>query len=211
MARNRSCSRYALSARLRLCDSRKAFTLFELILVMALIVLISAAVYPNIEAMYGDSKVTASGDMIRAAWAEAQAHAMNEGRPYRFAVRPFTGDFRVAPDGADFWSGNAGVPDAHDPANPILVQESSLPKGVRFAAPQTSSNGGLEQGNNSPPPAPSTSDSGSWNGVVTFLPDGRAREDASIIINARGARPLECRIRGLTGVITVKSVEGNHP
>ena len=84
-------------------------------------------------------------------------------------------------------------------------------KGVRFAAPQTSSNGGLEQGNNSPPPAPSTSDSGSWNGVVTFLPDGRAREDASIIINARGARPLECRIRGLTGVITVKSVEGNHP
>ena len=54
---------------------------------MALIVLLSAAIYPNIEAMYGDSKVTASGDMIRAAWAEAQAHAMNEGRPYRFAVR----------------------------------------------------------------------------------------------------------------------------
>ncbi|HEV3082764.1 MAG TPA: prepilin-type N-terminal cleavage/methylation domain-containing protein [Gemmataceae bacterium] len=215
MARNRSCSGYALSLRLRVRDSREAFTLFELILVMALIVLLSAAIYPNIEAMYGDSKVTASGDMIRAAWAEAQAHAMNEGRPYRFAVRPYTGDFRVAPDGTDYWSGGAGAPDTHDPANPILVQETTLPKGVRFGAPETSS---LNPGNNNASPAAGGSDSGSgsWDTVVTFLPDGTARiqgdqQDASIVINARGARPLECRIRGLTGVITVKTVEGKHP
>jgi len=191
--------------------SRQGFTLFEMILVLALIVLLSAALYPNLEAMYGDSKVTASGDKIRAAWAEAQAHAMNEGRPYRFAVRPFTGDFRVAPDVSDFWSGGSGAPDGSDPANPILVKEETLEKGVRFAAPETTSNGTMDPGNNSPQTAASNnSDSGTWSTVVTFLPDGTAREDATIVINARGARPLELRIRGLTGVIRSKTVEGKR-
>lgn len=211
MGGKRRCFWCAHSVSCRPGLSRRAFTLFEMILVLAVILVLSAAIYPNLEAMYGDSKVTASGDKIRAAWAEAQAHAMNEGRPYRFAVKPYSGDFRVAPDVTDFWSGGSGAPDGYDPANPILVKEETLAKGVRFAAPETTSNGGIDPGNNSPQTAAgSNSDSGTWSTVVTFLPDGTAREDATIVINARGARPLELRIRGLTGVIRSKSVEGKR-
>ncbi|TMQ33677.1 MAG: prepilin-type N-terminal cleavage/methylation domain-containing protein [Planctomycetota bacterium] len=86
--------------------SRQGYTLFEVVLVLALLVLLAAITYPSLDAMYGDSKVTAAGDMVRGAWAEAQARAMDEGRAYRFAVIPNQGNYRVAPDSADFWSGN---------------------------------------------------------------------------------------------------------
>src|SRR5713226_287427 len=84
---------------------RRAFTIFEIILVLAIVVILSAAIYPSLEAMYGDSKITAAGDMVRGAWSEGQAHAMNECRPYRFSVAFGTGDFRLAPDTTDLWAG----------------------------------------------------------------------------------------------------------
>ena len=199
-----SSLRYAHSSPLRAYRSRKGFTLFELILVLALLVVVCAAIYPNLEAMYGDSKITSSGDMVRAAWAEAQSLAINEGRAYRFSVQPYTGNYRVAPDNSGWSGGDSGPRDASS-----SVVEKTLDKGVRFAAPETSNSAGLDQGNNSPAPASST-DSGSWTTVVTFLPDGTARENASIIISARGARQLELRIRGLTGVITSKTLEGKR-
>jgi type II secretory pathway pseudopilin PulG len=196
----------APSVRFRVSPSRKAFTLFELILVLALLVVMCAAVYPSLEAMYGDSKATAGGDMVRGAWAEAQARAINDGRSYRFAVLPYAGNYRVAPDSSDFWSGGPGATDGTDPGSSALVLEGILPKGVRFEAPETWTTG-ADPNNESAAPAGST-DSGSWTTVVVFLPDGTARDDRSVRLTARGGRPLTLRIRGLTGVITVKRAEG---
>jgi type II secretory pathway pseudopilin PulG len=204
------CSWNLQPAPRRIQSARAAFTLFEMILVLAVVIILSAAVYPSLEGMYCDSKVTAAGDMVRGAWAEGQAHAMNEGRPYRFAVSYGTGDFRLAPDTADLWAGAGDSAPAYDPANPMLVLKSSMPKGVRFAAGDPPPGNPSDQ-NNPPVAQQQAPDSGAWSRVVTFLPDGSAREDASIVINARGARPLEVRIRGLTGVIRAKTVEDKRP
>jgi prepilin-type N-terminal cleavage/methylation domain-containing protein len=206
MRGNRSCFWNAHSVSLRLSHSRRAFTLFEMILVLALLVVLGAALYPSLEAMYGDSKVTAGGDMVRAAWAEAQSHAMNEGRFYRFAVQPYAGNYRVAPDISDFWKGGSGADDGAGPGGKAMVLEGILPKGVRFEAPETWTTG-ADPNTDTAVPAGS-SDSGSWTTVVVFKPDGTASDDRAITLTARGARPLALRIRGLTGVITVKTVEG---
>ena len=59
--------------------------------------------------------------------------------------------------------------------------------------------------------SPGAADSGAWMPVVAFLPDGTARDDATVTLVARGCRPVILRIRGLTGVITVKTPEASRP
>jgi prepilin-type N-terminal cleavage/methylation domain-containing protein len=203
---------YAHSAPLRE-SSRKAFTLFEMVLVLAVMVVLAAALYPSLEAMYGDSKVTAAGDMVRGLWAEAQSHAINEARPYRFAVLYYTGTFRVAPDTSDYWGGSADAEaPPYDPANPILVKKDTLPKGVKFEPAETQTTNAADQSVVTQANQQNSGDNnGSWSRVVTFLPDGSARDDKALILNSRGARPLEIRIRGLTGVVTTKNLEAKRP
>jgi prepilin-type N-terminal cleavage/methylation domain-containing protein len=206
MGSSRSYPWYAPSPCLRLSRSRKAFTLFEMILVLALIVLLGAAVYPSVEAMYGDSKVTASGDMVRAAWAEAQSRAIDEGRAYRFSIRANTGNWKLAPD-----EGDSRTPDDNSGPNGTGKQsfEGILEKGVRFDAPESWGTRDTQPGESAVPQG--ATDSSSWTTAVVFLPDGTAKENRTVRLRARGIRPLELRVRGLTGVITVHTLEMNKP
>src|SRR5262245_35252734 len=107
---------------------RPAFTLLEVLLVIAVIIALSAVAYPTLAAMYGDVKVKAAADDVRAAWTEARSHAIEDGRAYRFAVQPDTGKYRVAPDADGFWDGSGG--DESDA--PPFIFEGDLPNGIVF-------------------------------------------------------------------------------
>src|SRR5438105_14721693 len=139
--------------------SRRGFTLLEVTLVMAVIVLLAAMAYPSLEAMYADIRLTAAADQIRAAWADARARAIEDGQPYRFAVLPQDGRYRVAPD-SDFQADGGGAP-VGDSELPPLVIEDSLPKGVRFADDGLAGEG----------------DAGGWTTLGKFQPDGTASRD----------------------------------
>jgi prepilin-type N-terminal cleavage/methylation domain-containing protein len=182
-------------------QNRRAFTLLELMLVMALLVILGALCFPTLESMYGHFRVTAAADEVRTAWAQARAQAMNDGTPYRFSVVWNKGNYRIAPDTGDFWGGNGAAPAATDPANPALVMEAALPKGVRFTSPKQPGGGSLDQGGDSALP-PDSVDPGSWATAVTFLPDGTAREDVEMVFRTAGASPVVLKLRGLTGVVT---------
>jgi prepilin-type N-terminal cleavage/methylation domain-containing protein len=178
--------------------TRRGFTLLEVLLVLVVIVMLAAMAYPSIEAMYSDVRLNAAADQIRAAWADARGKAIEEGRPYRFAVQP-DGQYRVAPDGADFWNGGDTPAAATSSDTPPLVLEDSLPKGVTFA------DGGINGGNADP----SAGDSGPWQTIVRFLPDGTASQDVEIVFQAEsGGRPLSLRLRGLTGSVTTPQAGG---
>lgn len=167
--------------------ARPAFTLLEVSLVAALIVLLAMMAYPSIEAIYGDVRLTAAADQIQARWADARTHAIENGRPYRFSVIPTTGKFRVAPDAEEFWSG--GEPGGDEDADsPPLVLEESLPSGVKFADAQASDSGG--------------DGSGEWNTLVRFDPDGTANKDVEISFTTTGVRTLVLKLKGLTGSVT---------
>jgi len=179
---------------------RSAYTLLEVALVTGIIVLLSGLAYPSLRAMYGSYKMTGAVDSVRAAWAQARARAMEEGRPYRFSVESDGAHFRIAPDQADYWNGGSPSSDAKGKG---LVMQKALPDGVKFTV-----NGDAA----SPPPpevgAGSTGEgSGNWSTAVIFQPDGTAREDVRILFQVRGARATEVHLRGLTGTATVQTVQ----
>lgn len=188
---------------------RPAFTLFEILLVLAILVVFAALSFPSIDSMYAGYRLTASSDMLRAAWAEGRAYAVEQGRPYRFAIVAGRGNWRVAPEGNDFWSGGE-PPIGDDPASRPFVREEALPRNVRFASLDAALNGS-PSGDSSLPVG--SFDAGMWQSVVTFLPDGTSREDVEILLTTPGSRPLVVRLRALTGVVAVKryDAEGGRP
>jgi prepilin-type N-terminal cleavage/methylation domain-containing protein len=173
---------------------RSGYTLLEVILVLAIIVILAAVAYPSVEGMYSGVRLRAAVDGMRGALMQARAHAMDETQPYRFAVAPGQGNYRVAPENAGYWGGGS-PPLPPDPSHPPFVLEETLPKGIRFTL---NGAGGGDAGG---------TDSGAWAQVVTFLPDGSATEDVQIAVQAPGARPLVLRLRAMTGVVTVQHSE----
>jgi Tfp pilus assembly protein FimT len=182
---------------------RRAVTLLELMLVAAIMLMFAALSYPTLAAMYADIRLQGASDAVRAAWSEAQAHAVDEGRAYRFAIVPGKGNYRVAPDSDEFWegSGNSATTDSD---NPPYILEGALPKGMVFP----------DQGGNVPNVAeedtalPEGSVSiGQWVSHVTFLPDGTAQDDAEVFLQYPGTRPITLRLRALTGTTTVQRGE----
>jgi prepilin-type N-terminal cleavage/methylation domain-containing protein len=167
--------------------ARRGYTLLEMLLVLALLVILGALAYPSIDGMYGGVKLRAGADGVRGALMQARGHAIDETRAYRFAVIPGRGSYRVAPDSPDYWSGG-DPPAPADPNNPPLVLEDKLPTGIVFVL------GGGASG---------SGDAGSWAPVVTFLPEGPASADVDITIRLEGGRPLVVRVRAMTGTVSV--------
>jgi prepilin-type N-terminal cleavage/methylation domain-containing protein len=181
---------------------RRGFTLFEIMVVMAVLVIFAALSYPSIENMYSFYRVQAAADALRGSWAEARTRAMEEGRPYRFSVVLGKGNYRVAPDSGDYWAGDTPAP--ADPNNPPLVQSDALPKGIRFRRADTPA-GDSDAETVLPTDSVATSQ---WSSLAVFLPDGTARDDVAIVLEAGGSRPLIVRLRGLTGGVSVRPLEG---
>jgi Tfp pilus assembly protein FimT len=167
-------------------QQRRAYTLMEVLLVMAVMIMILAVGYPAIDSYCEGLKVDAAADDVRGAWSEAQAQAVNEGRPYRFAVIPGKGNYRVAPHSDAYWTGGS-PPSPDDPDNPPIILEKSLPDGVVFPS------GGEA--------------AGQWSTQAVFLPDGTAEDDADITLRLDNSRPISLHLRALTGVVTVQRGE----
>lgn len=172
---------------------RPGYTLFELMLVLAVLVIMAALAFPTLESMSGPFRLDQASDMVRARWAQGRSRAINEGRAYRFGVLANQGNFRLAPDGPEFWPSGGKPGDG-------LVEEGTLPKGVRFnmAEPSQSQAGA----------APSTNgnNGGPWQTVATFLPDGSAQDDVEITFTTTGARPVALKLRALTGAVTHRTL-----
>jgi prepilin-type N-terminal cleavage/methylation domain-containing protein len=178
--------------------ARNGYTLLEVIVVMAVMVIIAGLAIPSMSGRFPSQKIVAAVDSVRAAWARARAHAIEEGRPYRFAVMQDTGRFRVAPDQEEFWGGGSSSSDSV-----ALILEESLPKGVRFnSAGDSAAAGSADSGNSSSASAPSA---GSYSNPIVFLPDGTARENAEILFEVRGARSMKLTLRALTGVASIQT------
>jgi prepilin-type N-terminal cleavage/methylation domain-containing protein len=165
---------------------RPGVTLIEMLLVVAILIALSAIAYPTLAAMYGDVKVKAAADDVRGAFTEARAHAIEDGRPYRFAVQPGTGKFKVAPDADGFWDGSGGTTD--DGENPPYTQEGELPSGIKFDVPAD------------------LPTSGEWSTVVVFNPDGGCSHDVEVALKEddEEAAQVVVRARAMTGAVTVR-------
>jgi prepilin-type N-terminal cleavage/methylation domain-containing protein len=168
---------------------RRGFTLLEVLLVIAILVMLAAVAYPSLKAMYMDARVKAAADQVREEWTEARSHAIEGGMLYRFAVQPGTGKYRVAPDADEYWDGSNS--NANDDVATYL-REEELPNGIIF---------NVESG----------AESNGWVTIVVFNPDGSCQDDASIALKENDDfYSFIVHIRAMTGAITVRrEAEGN--
>jgi len=185
---------------------RSAFTLFEILLVLAIMVVVLALAFPSIESMYADYRLWAGSDQVRGAWQTARAEAMDKGRAYRFSIVPGQGNYRVAPDSPDYWTSSPPANNG-DPDNIPIVIEGVLEKGVRFSSMDS-----LSQGAGSNLDAPPVTPVGSvspeqWVTTAIFFPDGTAESDVEILFQMNNAQTVALRLRALTGVITAQRVD----
>jgi prepilin-type N-terminal cleavage/methylation domain-containing protein len=174
---------------------RRGFTLFELVLVSAVLLIAMAAAIPSISSLWGSTPINAAADTVKARMAEARARAMADGRPYRFDCMANTGTLRIAPDSPDFWddgSGDNSTNQAGASSAPPLVVEDNLPKDIRFCSPGAAGSGGEAQNGGS----------GGWICPIVFLPNGTTRQDAEIAFSDGHSRPLVVKVRSATGSVT---------
>jgi len=161
-------------------------TLLEILLVITLIILISAVAYPSLSALYMDSRVKAAADQVREEWTEARSHAIEGVIPYRFAIHPGTGKYRVAPDADEFWDGSST--ETSD-GLAVYIHEGELPNGIVFHVDE---GGGMES-------------SDGWVGLVVFNPDGSCQEDYEIALKQdEDTTAFVVRVRAMTGAISVR-------
>ena len=171
--------------------TRSAFTLLELLLVVAVLALIMAVALPSLAELYADAQVTAAADHLMARFAEARVHAIEEVRPYRFAVMPGQSGYKLAPDSPEYWGGTADASSGTD-ATPALVVEDVMPNNIRF---------NLGAG------AASGADSGAYVTILTFLETGACDEDKTIRLELEGAQAIEIRVRALSGSVSKRTVD----
>jgi prepilin-type N-terminal cleavage/methylation domain-containing protein len=184
--------------------TRRGYTLLELILVLVLLVIVAGLVYPSVSGMYGAGRMGQAADMLRAAWAAARSHAIDEGQPYRFAIVPNKGNFRIAPDNPVYWTGKNTPPAPPDPTNPPAVLSEVLPKGLRFATADAAPQAGAPAADDPSSLPPAAVGLEAWSPRAVFFPDGTAREDVTVVLGEKGGRTMTLFLRALTGAVTVR-------
>lgn len=172
---------------------RAAYTLFEIILVMAVIVIVTAISVPVVRTMLTDTRISAAADTVRGQMTEARARAMEEGRPWKLAVITNTGTFQLAPDDSTEWSNSS----AQEPERKPDLIRGQLPEDVIFSLTHDAIMG-------KPTPDPPGT---SWEAIAVFLPDGTARDDSTIYVGQSGIAPMRLQLRALTGAIIVEEFQ----
>ena len=186
---------------------RAGYTLLEVSVVVAMLVMVAAIAIPSIVGRLSDARIDASGDLIRARLADARSMAVELGRPVRFGYVAGTGKFQIAPDDDPAWD----IVQSSDPIETGSLIRGELLADVLFASEMSSlSNGGT--------PSAGTS----WQTGGVFLPEGGARgainpsdgsysDDVVFYFGKAGLIPNAVEVRGLTGASRLfdPSAEGN--
>jgi prepilin-type N-terminal cleavage/methylation domain-containing protein len=181
-------------------DSRRGYTLFELIVVMAILILLAAVLLPTVAMFRGDSRPRAGTDAIRAELAAARARAKDEGKPYRIAISKDGKRLRRAPDDAQFADANAfEYAEGSQPAVDYPFEDTITAAVV--AEQDADSN---------------TADSSGWVTIAIVRPDGtceaiQGRDNILVSLTEDNGPVLYLRIRGLTCRTSVSNNPNTTP
>ncbi len=176
---------------------RGGFTILEMVLVLAVIVMLSAMAYPTMTGWFKGQTLKSASDTIREVIAMARHLAIEEGEPYRLCIVDGAGNLRAAPDRDEFWTGGSGD-DSEE-------HEDSLPDGVVVALDHGVSEGEvMDFGDRQTAQEVGSVNPNSWVQVAVFFPDGRADVDATLSCEGLGVRSILINLRALTGTSSVE-------
>jgi prepilin-type N-terminal cleavage/methylation domain-containing protein len=204
MKRNPSTLTASLPAR---HERRRGFTLVEVLVVMAILVLIAAIALPLIRKPLVRREVQSAADSVRTKMFHARIGAMRSRHVYTFQYQPGSGSYRVSPQ--DQPSAAQPTDDATNTGqeDPVTAdgehqpsEDGSLPDGIHFLADDSPD---PDAGEQTPPMIAQNGDGGNgWSEPIFFYPDGTTSDARLIVASGRGYA-IHVRLRGVTGNVVV--------
>lgn len=197
-------------------SQRQAFTLLELLLVLALLVMLTALAVPAWNGPMQARKLTRAADQVRTEWLRARTKAIMTGEILSFRFQPGTGHFRIEPRtqsklllAAAAASGAAGSQTLSPADNdkdlavtPTIDRE--LPADVLFASGVVAADSRYDR-LAAEDRIRSASDILPWSDPILFYPDGAATA-ARVIIAGERDRAVAIELRSLTGDARISGV-----
>ncbi len=175
--------------------NRSAFTLIELLLVLAVLIVVVGLATPSINRMFQRTALDRGADRLRAAMGEARVKAIRDGDVYAVFLSRGGNWFDVGP----FANSQNQISRANRDQENARVQGNSgfednlLPRGVNFTVSETLSDSRAAE------LLAGTGSGGRGLQQVLFYPDGTS-QDASIVLQNETGGIVEVQLRGLTGL-----------
>jgi prepilin-type N-terminal cleavage/methylation domain-containing protein len=174
---------------------RGGYTLVEVLLVLAIMVLIAAVAWPAVQKPLARRQVQEAAGTVRTKLSNARIDAMRSSHVYAFQYLAGSGAYRFAPQDAPGDEPLAAHGDC------LSAEDGSLPDGIRFLAdvsPEADESADAAPQNG--PPSDETGDG--WSDPIYFYPDGTASDARFIVAGERGFA-MRVKLRGITGSVDV--------
>ncbi len=187
---------------------RRAVTLIEVLLVLALLVVLASMTWPALDRPMANQRLRKAADRVRTAWTRARIDAMSTGQTLLFRCtlesNQYTIQSQTGPESVEFISSSTDgqFNESESPSEePLSTKTRTLPEDVQFVDGVVAFDTRaaiLTEGNDT-----MTSEiEGQSLNPVFFFPDGTT-STATLILENKYQRRIELSLRGLTGVITV--------
>jgi type II secretion system protein H len=190
---------------------RTAFTLIEVLLVLAILVVVAAVAAPALRGVMRDAALKNAAETIRIHWTKAHVKAMKTGRIQvfrfeldgaRFTVQPFAAsddEIESAPAVQGFGTAE------EETASPRLDTSTAvtLPEGTKFVAGAAALEGrslSIEEDIKD-----ANRFESDWSQPILFYPDG-STSDAWVIVGNEREVGIRVDLRGMTGTATLGEV-----
>jgi prepilin-type N-terminal cleavage/methylation domain-containing protein len=190
---------------------RRAFTLVEVLLTLAIVVIISGLAWVSLQGPFARQRLRSAADAVRSEWCQARVDAMKSGHTYSFRYKVRGSHYHLGPQEAD---PSAAVSSSAAPAasadeealgdEPLPPPvDKTLPRGIRFL----SADGGGELAAMNDDPKTQSDDSGdAWSDPIYFYADG-STSDARLLLAADRHSVMRLQLRGITGAVTTDDNE----
>ncbi len=183
---------------------RGAFTIFEMLLVMAILVTILGIVWPALDRLHGEYRLRQGGQLVQVRLSAARVHAIDTGFVYEFRYEPGGQRFLVIPHDQSALTGQAA-----GQSRRIPKVAGRLPSpNAQFDLLSTGSAPAQQISNDWLNGIPNATEFGgvNWSAPVLFYPDGSAGA-AQLIIRDHKSEFVTLTIRALTGGVRVSKIE----
>ncbi len=185
---------------------RRALTLLELLLVMALLAVLAALAWPLIQKPLESIRLRRAADRVRIEWSAARVAAMTSGQIHAFRFERESGQFAVAP-----WESSAGTPAEGSEASTqerdgLHRAASELSEGIVFvSSDQTPAVTTEPMAMTSYGTSDASEVDFSRTPPILFYPDGTT-SDATLTLRNDRQSTVAVALRGLTGTARVGDV-----
>jgi len=189
---------------------RKAITLIEVLLVLALLVTLAAITWPAMDRPIADQRLRKAAAKVRVAWAKARVEAMSTGETFVFRCSlesdEYTIESQPGPESVGLISTSADgqfdetASTSTTLTEPLSTKTRRLPEDIRFVDGEVAFDTRATILGEATDDFSSDS-AGQCVDPIMFFPDGTT-STAKLILENEFQRRIELSLRGLTGVIT---------